>query len=124
MSEHLPTEEQVARAIQQEAGWNGYVILDTLAQKLARAVLALLPQRVAPSRDEVVGVLLELARTPHASFGEQADAILTLYASAPTVAEVKAEAWDEAIGAAADALDEGRAIYELPNPYWQEADHA
>lgn len=50
------------------------------------------PQRVQPSREDVVRVLFNLCATPHASFGEQADAILALFAAQPTVAEVRTEA--------------------------------
>lgn len=95
------------------------------------------PQRVQPSREDVarrildktVGVvdceLHERLMTPMWDRATSAaDAVLALFAQQPTVAEVKAEAWDQAITAAADALDDGHAIYDLPNPYRQEADHA
>ena len=45
-----PSVEEVARVIQQEAGWRGFVILDALAGGLARAVLALF--EAVPRRSE------------------------------------------------------------------------
>ena len=126
-----PTEEQVATEIERflkahtvapKYPWEGAGI-GVSPLELARAVLALLPQRVAPSEEEIARTISAHQTTPPNS-DALAQAVAALYASAPTVSEVKAEAWDQAITAAADALDDGHAIYELPNPYRQEVNHA
>lgn len=112
-----PTEEQVnevARVL--KAAWDkaepehGVTLypasyMATFAD-MARAVLAMLPLRVAPSR-EVVSRTID-----HVGWDERAEkfdpdraagAIAGLFASQPTVAEVRAEAWGECV--MADELD-------------------
>jgi len=75
---------------------------------MARAVLALLPQRVAPNRDDLIKGIDQVVGTRRSTIqrgeghllttvltDDLADAVDALYANAPTVAEVKADGWDE-----------------------------
>ena len=171
-----PTEEQVAEAAHR--GFcerrdgdlpNTFEKYDELdAERLAwwrsaaRAVLALLPQRVAPtgpasaecantageevrpldlSAEAASGTTQRVAPSEegiHATlsgilfnYGDEdpddlgarlARHILALYASQPTVAEVKAEAWDECVGKIRYLSGSRWTGDDLPNPYREEAD--
>lgn len=107
----------------------------------APAVLALLPQRVAPSEEilalwmhDNLGCSLDGCECvdKFEYYRAEAHSLAALYASQPTVAEVKAEAWDE--GYTRGFYDrerlspgiEGRDASEgaTANPYRQEANHA
>ena len=92
-----PTEEQVRAALNAVLDDNT-IHPTSLIDRMASAVLALLPQRVAPSTDEIAEALSgpwfdSRVYSSHAV----AMTIEVLYASQPTVAEVKAEAIREYI---------------------------
>ena len=120
-----PTEEQVtevARAINPAAfrlgKWTDERLSIEAARKdaieAAERVLSLLPQRVAPSVDEIAKALY-LSKYPDSGMWDfvgadirqrpwlqMASVVARLYASAPTVAEVKAEAVREHIAGLPD----------------------
>lgn len=71
------------------------------AQTLADAGLLAEPARTVPTRDEIVDALVmsplaDTAGTDLAPFNRAADAVRALLAGQPTVAEVKAQALEEA----------------------------
>ena len=131
-----PTEEQVAE-LSNALAQVFDIGTSPNAMREARAVLALLPQRVAPSEEEIARVIFDV-RDGDLDTDEWEDAnwetreryecdaraVLKLYASAPTVAEVKAEAWDE--GVAWMRRNHGAYTEHIKrsNPYRQEAGHA
>lgn len=112
-----PTEEQVAEAAHR--GFcerrdgdlpNTFEKYDELdAERMAwwrsaaHAVLALLPQQVAPSEEEIAAAIFHpdipeawaALKGPRSGWLHRARAVQKLYASAPTIAEVKAEAIEE-----------------------------
>ena len=98
-----PTEEQVAEALflhqyPGSGGWTGpgWEVRRKPWLAMARAVLALLPQRVAPSEEEIAEVVRDTWEEEYEYVPETvAAAIAALYASQPTVAEAKAEALAE-----------------------------
>lgn len=125
----LPSEDEAARAIARasdvEWDYNPEDPEDTYRRD-ARAVLALIPpQRCAPSEDEVAEAVAEASGGTVGTLTSRAQkiarAVLGLFAAQPTVAQVKAEAWDE--GRESVAADFARPIGEngmrpsTPNPY-------
>ncbi len=75
--------------------WDGTVERDH--SELARAVLALLPQRVAPSEEEIAEAVRDTWDEEYEYVPETvAAAVAALYASQPTVAEVRAQALKDA----------------------------
>lgn len=93
-----PTEEQVRQAIETALGATWDSAVEQHLDDAARAVLALLPQRVAPSEEEVAGLLADLMTAPRATDVHRgfARSVQKLYASQPTVAEVRAQALKDA----------------------------
>lgn len=106
----------------------------TQEEHYARLFSALLPQRVAPNRDDLIKGIDQVVDTRRSMIqrgeghllntvltDDLADAVAALYAS-PTVAEVKAEAWAEGYVAGSNARVMNRPT-DTPNPYRQEAHH-
>src|SRR5690625_382803 len=84
-----------------------------LCQALADAGLLHEPARTVPTREQIVDVLVmsplaDTAGTDLAPFNRAADAVLALMADQPTVAEAKAEAWEEGARAAWRRTGAGR----------------